>query len=471
MNEEVSWDKMPGIIRENGLLFVDGEFYPGNEALFYKGDDDVNAISDKNNDNFIMWRRAGDFLKGPFPVIFKNPNNLQASIRPEYIRMGDADDAWLISVLSVCALKPQLISNLFLSKDGGNDPSTNNEDKMYGFYRMKLCENGIWKECILDDLFPCQPYYLPIMANTPQNDQLWPHLCEKLVAKLKGNCYESLDGGAPAAAFADITGKNIIHSFTINHTKIQRKITPKGCPTEAYNLEEYDFNLVLQKINKSYNGGNYNLLAVAVAKERNEVQNIDPEEDGLLETHTYSVLGINMNGQKIKLRDPFGRIPGNFNGETEDNGEYGVFWLSFDDFEKYFANVIVCYSSNDYKEARQTIDISFDNVKKEVSVPVLKLTVPNGGNVEYLGLQQKDIMTSSSNQKLKNNSQLDLCLFVFKSSQSGQQTLNVDTDEPYGYIPMSTQRNKFVKFGADQDDVKSNDLSSGKIHTKIYIYL
>ena len=47
LNEDVPWEKMPEIIRNNGVLFVDGEFYPSNDALYYKGDNDKNAVGDK----------------------------------------------------------------------------------------------------------------------------------------------------------------------------------------------------------------------------------------------------------------------------------------------------------------------------------------------------------------------------------------------------------------------------------------
>ena len=95
LNEEVPWEKMPEIIRNNGILFVDGEFYPSNDALYYKGDNDANAVGNKNDDNFVMWRRAGDFLgNGPedlIPMMFKATDN---PIQPKYVRMGILDDAW-----------------------------------------------------------------------------------------------------------------------------------------------------------------------------------------------------------------------------------------------------------------------------------------------------------------------------------------------------------------------------------------
>eukprot|EP01084_Bolivina_argentea_P100104 179827_1 len=436
LNETVSWDEMPPIIRNKGILFVDGEFYPSQEALYYKGANDPKAIANKNDDKYIMWRRASDFIDFDLPVIFKDSNNLNQSIQPQHVRMGSADNAWLMSVVSVMALKPALIANLFLSKDGANNAAQNNEDKMYGFYRMRLCDRGVWTECIIDDVLPCQPYYRPVMAHTKDNDQLWPHLIEKVYAKVRGNCYEALDEGNPAAAFMDLT----------------------GYPIEIFDVQECDTDLLFEKINKSYNGS-YNMLAVAICNADGRVDDVEGRI-GLLSTHTYSVLGINMNEERIRLRDPFGKNEDKFKGQynTVEKNKDGIIWVSFGEFVEYFSNVTVCYSANDYKEARQTIDISYDREKKEVSVPVLKLTVPNGGNVEYLGLSQKDIMSRDPNETRKQ--QLDMCLFVFKSNGNGN-TLDATQDTPYGYIPMSTQGNKFVKFGASADDVKSNDLSTG----------
>merc|ERR1712048_124822 len=98
-------------------------------------------------------------------------------------------------------------------------------------------------------------------------------------------------------------------------------------------------------------------------------------------------------------------------------------------------------------EARKVVDISFNKESQEVSVPILKLTVPKGGNVEYLGLSQKGDST-----------QMDMTLFIIKSDND---KLDMSKDELFGFMPMSAQRNKYVKFNCDEDDVTSNDICSG----------
>ena len=386
LNENVPWHKMPDLIRKNNIRFVDGELFPGNDSLYFKGDEDPRVIGVESDDNkkYIMWRRANHFINGSSPMIFKNPSDLNASIQPQYIRMGHADNAWLVSVISVCALRPSLLENLFLSKDGeskdDSDPSsasTNSEDKSYGFYRMQLCHGGVWTECILDDLFPCTPYGTSIMARCPDNDQLWPLLIEKLMAKLRGNCYEALESelsnASPSDAFADLT----------------------GCPTETYDLRECDPDQIFELLDTSYNSNGYNILAVAICDEYGDIDGV--EDIGLLSNHSYSVLAINTEEQRIRLRDPFGRIS-TFNGEWADFEDYsnGIVWLSFGEFVQYFSSVVMCYAEMDYVEARRIIDISYAPEKQEVAVPVLQLTVPKGGSVEYLGLSQKDLLNTSS---------------------------------------------------------------------------
>ena len=76
--------------------------------------------------------------------------------------------------------------------------------------------------------------------------------------------------------------------------------------------------------------------------------------------------------------------------------------------------------------------------------------------MEYLGLSQKDLLNASS-QKV---SPLDVCLFVLKSSEKSG-SLYIENGECSGFIPMSIERNKFVKFGANQQEVESNDIAAG----------
>ena len=120
IDENVSWKEMPAILTENKLLFVDGEFYPSNDSLYFAGGDALKDCKER----YIMWRRAAHVFDGSssksgsaLPMIFRSPSGLEKCVLPTCVKQGDSDDAWLTSVISVLALRPDLIACLFETKD------------------------------------------------------------------------------------------------------------------------------------------------------------------------------------------------------------------------------------------------------------------------------------------------------------------------------------------------------------------
>ena len=188
------------------MIFVDGSFYPSNDSLYLDGDQ-----SERSEEEYLMWRRVGDFWK-QYPRIFANPKNLKDCVHPSYVKQGDVDDAWLLAAVASIALKPELIANLFITKDDFQAFETKQKkiDLMFGLIRMKICNAGIWRETFVDDFLPCKAYGKPVYCNTPKAiDQLWPSMIEKCYAKQYG-CYERLSGADPRTAnpcfaFTDLT--------------------------------------------------------------------------------------------------------------------------------------------------------------------------------------------------------------------------------------------------------------------------
>ena len=200
-------------------------------------------------------------------------------------------------------------------------------------------------------------------------------------------------------------------------------------------------DVLFNRLDASYNKNNYDLLAVAVCDDSGNAENI-----GLISSHCYSVLGIDSNSKQLRLRDPFGQ-------SDFEQSKDGIFTMSFGEFVQYFGSLIVCHSDDRYKEARQVVDISFNKELKKVTVPILKLTVPNGAKVEYVGLSQK-----------ANSTPIDMTTFVIKSnkkSASKSNKIDLSQDELFGFMPMTSERNKFVKFGCSENESKTNDISSG----------
>jgi len=208
-----------------------------------------------------------------------------------------------------------------------------------------------------------------------------------------------------------------------------------GFPTETYDVDECDMDLLFSQLASSYNENVFNLLAVAIC----DGSSGNAEDIGLITSHCYSLLDIDLKSERIQLRDPM--------GQTDEQFIDGIVWISFGEFVQYFGTLIVCHSDDKYKEARQVVDISFNSETQQLSVPILKLTVPKDGNVDYLGLSQKSF---------GNTTQIDMSLFIVKSEN---ETMDLPKDELFGFMPLSAQQNKYVKFGCS--DEETNDISTG----------
>jgi len=58
--------------------------------------------------------------------------------------------------LSILAENNQLVQRLFVEKNINS----------YGYYKIKLCIQGFWREIILDDYFPCHPLDKPVFITS-----------------------------------------------------------------------------------------------------------------------------------------------------------------------------------------------------------------------------------------------------------------------------------------------------------------
>jgi len=446
ISENISWEKQTEVVRDNEIRFVDGEFYPDYESLYLDGKKSKFVTKDK-----IMWRRVNDYYKGnnKYPQIFKDNNSMDNSIKPEFVIQGDADDAWLVSVLSSMAMKPKLIENLFITKDESNDNDYINNDKYYGYFKLKFCQNGTWIKIVIDDYIPCNQYWLPVYTSTINNDQIWCELIEKSYAKLFG-CYQKLDNGDPSHAFADLT----------------------GYPVKKFKITENDDENVFDELQYGFN--NNSILAVGVC---DEDSNLGSSDISLIGDHCYTILNVleSSEGKVLLLRDPFGRT--NYNGnlgpsniwtkklkqelkynsfEFEPNIN-GLFWIFLDEFLKYFTSVSICFCPTNLLDSRIGVDLSFDHENNSLAVPVVTMTINNNSSVQYIGLMQQD-------KRCGNNipDPLDICLFILSNNDN-----DISSAKPVGFIPMTNHRQNFIKFGKSNNTINNDDDSKNDNNNNI----
>jgi len=182
-----------------------------------------------------------------------------------------------------------------------------------------------------------------------------------------------------------------------------------------------------------------------------ESSQLHPSEAGLMVDHSYTILDAKeaMNIRLLQIRNPWGH--GEWKGDWSDfsplwtestkaafgvddlNPDDGAFWMSFEDFLKYFTNITVCYCRRDWSDARLACEFKFDHNSKELTAPAVRLTVPENGIIEWLGIYQQDEREQGA------PTYTDLACFVFRETNNGR--------EPIGYLGMETSRQIFTQFG------------------------
>ncbi|CAD8111547.1 unnamed protein product [Paramecium sonneborni] len=254
-------------------------------------------------------------------------------ISPKDICQGQLGDCYFLSVLSSMACRwPDFLLGLFLTQ----------QKNQYGIYAVRLCIDGIWKAIFLDDYVPTQGNQ-PAFSSSPLKE-IWVLLMEKAWAKSFGSYSNIISGHS----------KEVIHSLT-------------GGPTWSLKTNQPDF--------KEQFIGNVQRKCLMTTGTFSQTNN--SEVMGLIADHAYSILKIRvvqhpLKGEVtlIKLRNPWGKKE--WQGEwcddssswtkelkkqlrVSEKAEDGIFYMSFQDFVRYFNTIYVGYFQQNYIYKSQTI--------------------------------------------------------------------------------------------------------------------
>ena len=308
-------------LEENNLKFLDHDFLPINNSI---GLEEIDI-----NEKFqclIHWRKSREFvLTEEEQKINKfTPFIINKEILPLDVKQGKLGNCWLLSSIASLAEKPKLIKRLILTK----------KPNKYGFYKLKVCKMGKWKNMVVDDYFPCFPLGDPIFSRN-KSHEFWILLLEKAFAKLYGS-YFNLENGDCRHSLIDLT----------------------GCPTFTYRFSDEKvkkmldndklWDLMIGSQNKDY-------LMTAGTK---DIQ-ADESLTGLIKEHAYSIIKLEMVGDNriMNLRNPWGVFEwtGDWSSASQmwtkealekikpkfDKND-GNFWISFEDFKENFEIINIC---------------------------------------------------------------------------------------------------------------------------------
>ncbi|KAH8855093.1 Calpain-B [Schistosoma japonicum] len=204
-----------------------------------------------------------------------------------------------------------------------------------GMFWFRLWQFGNWYDVVVDDRLPTRNGHLVFMHSADSNE-FWSALLEKAYAKLVSS-YDALRGGCTAEAMEDFTGG--LTELVDLGTKT---------PANLYGMMEHALNRA-------------SLMACSIDADPHEIEANGPL--GLILGHAYSV-HTNYESRSvrlIRLRNPWGNDC-EWSGPWSDQSkewrsippderkrigltfdEDGEFWMSFDDFVRYFSRLELCH--------------------------------------------------------------------------------------------------------------------------------
>ena len=363
------------IQRMNLGCYVDDIFKPELKCLV--GDNLIN----RSPWRAFVWLHPDQFVKNI--SIFGRD---KPTVSPDDVRQGLIGDGYLIASLASLAEVSQRIVNIFALYE--EDPMFG---KDHGLYSINIFLAGHPFELVLDDYFPCISEEKGSAFCQVVDGKLWPIMIEKAWAKLYFS-YDNIDSGMSSDVLRDLT----------------------GAPVKSLWMEDDPENVWKELVDahtKKY-------PMTAGSKEFN--QGIDfINEVGIVSSHSYSCLG----GYEVKKKDggvvklvkmrsvfPEAVYKGKWsllseNNEWDDIPEKGlfqekikhsklVFFIEYDDFQKYFDNVQFCLMNDSFQYSFLTKKVS-----KKVG-EYFKINIPKEGR-HYFSMSQEPLKRYSKTYRDK----------------------------------------------------------------------
>ena len=286
------------------------------------------------------------------------------------IEQGNIGDCYFFSTVGSLCAYPDFFNKLFHIKE-------KSDEHIYGVY---LYLNGKWKLVLVDDYFPYKgEVFKQFYFSCSAQNEIWVPLIEKAWAKVNG-CYARIGcGGYCSEAFDVLTEAYTEHIFIIKKKK-----------EEVWKKIENSFS-------KKY---------VMTAGTSSDNANLKLDKIGLCIGHAYTLMNIykinTKSGEErlVKLRNPWGN--NEFNGawghyskkwtpeikkqcDYEGENDEGIFYMSYNDFIKYFVVLDIAKIEPGYKT-------TYLKIKKEEAIKcqIIKFNINEEIKNTFIQLYQKN---------------------------------------------------------------------------------
>ncbi|KAL3848425.1 hypothetical protein ACJMK2_019283 [Sinanodonta woodiana] len=333
------YEKLKKECQQQNRLFYDTEFPPEDRSLFYSSGKLAG----------VVWKRPKQ--------ICSNPKLFVEGASSGDVTQGRLGNCWFVAASSCLAQYKELWNRVIPDADS-QEWNENKPENYQGIFHFRFWRYGKWVDVVIDDQLPTLNDEL-IFIHSKAKNEFWSALLEKAYAKLF-DCYEALDGGDLGEALEDFTGG----------VSEQIDVVKQGLRDNTETRANF-FAKMQKEMDRKF------LMAASIpAETRDEMEAAAPM--GLVKGHAYGITAVKnialqgsglfglFNREKIsmvRLRNPWGQ--GEWKGPFSDGSEEwnkiaksdrekigltfeedGEFWMTMDDFCKYFENISFCRTVN-----------------------------------------------------------------------------------------------------------------------------
>ncbi|KAM8881577.1 calpain-5 [Synchiropus picturatus] len=318
-----------------GALFKDPLFPPTAQSLFYK------SVPPPG----LTWKRPKEICKDPRLFI--------DGISTRDLHQGSLGNCWMVAAISCLASEPSLWKKV-IPDHTDQEWNPKRPDLYAGIFHFRFWRFGRWVDVVVDDRLPVNKDGRLLFCRSATPREFWSALLEKAYAKLNG-CYEALEGGNTPEALVDFTG-GVSEPLSLDRDTLSQHSDQR--------------RTLFQTLVKAHEQNSLITCSIRPA-DGETVESV--LECGLVRGHAYGITAVKKLwlGEKnptsnaasrllmVRMRNPWGtsdwtgawsqgskQWQNRSRGEREKMGlivrDIGEFWMDFEDFCRYFTDVVVC---------------------------------------------------------------------------------------------------------------------------------
>ncbi|XP_067311191.1 calpain-1 catalytic subunit-like isoform X2 [Pseudorasbora parva] len=277
----------------------------------------------------IKWLRPSKIVADPQLIV-------KGVSRFDYAQ-GSYLDCWFLASVGALTFREDVMNQVM--------PADQSFGEEYaGIFHFRFWRFGNWIDVVIDDKLPTINGKL-IFVHSKTSNEFWPALLEKAYAKVCGS-YADMHAGLVSEALLDFTGG------------IHVRFEPAKASIDLWSL--------MDRAAKAKA-----LMACGTFQGRTSENTVLP--NGIVQGHAYSVTGVFKVTCKekpvrlVRVLNPWGK--GEWTGSWSDNSllwnkvsekeqskcrslvNDGEFWMSMEDFSKYFEDIDICCLSPDFLDS------------------------------------------------------------------------------------------------------------------------